>query len=112
DADRRFTGWYVNFQKPIRRTPAGVDTVDLVLDLVVTPNGVCRRKDEEDFAKAVADGHITAQTAEQVLTDAERMTRTAAAGTAPFDERHWLTWQPPPEWTTPALPAAWDRSSS
>jgi hypothetical protein len=105
----RFDGWYVNFQEPMRRTPTGIDTVDLVLDLVVAPDGRCRRKDEEDFADAVAQGHISAETAEQVLADAERMTAAVAAGEAPFDERHWLTWRPPAEWTAPPLPAGWSQ---
>lgn len=60
----RFDGWYVNFQEPMRRTPIGIDTVDLVLDLVVEPGGRCSRKDEEDYAEAVARGHISAGQAE------------------------------------------------
>jgi len=103
----RFDGWYVNFQTPVRRSPTGIDTVDLVLDLVVAPDGGVRRKDEEDFALAVAQGHLDAATAERVLDDAERVTAAATAGAAPFDERHWLTWRPPAGWTVPALPAGW-----
>jgi hypothetical protein len=112
DADRCFAGWYVNFQEPMRRTPAGFDTVDLVLDLVVAPDGACSRKDEEDFAKAVADGHIAADAAEQVLADAERMTSVMTDEARPFGERHWLTWRPPSEWSVPVLPAGWDRPPS
>lgn len=110
-AGGRFDGWYVNFQEPMRRTPAGIDTVDLVLDLVVAPDRSCRRKDEDDFAQAVADGYISAETAEIVLADAERMTAAVAAGAPPFDEHHWLTWRPPSDWAVPALPAGWDRLS-
>ncbi|MER6591250.1 DUF402 domain-containing protein, partial [Micromonospora purpureochromogenes] len=29
-----FTGWYVNLETPYRRQPDGVDTSDLVLDIV------------------------------------------------------------------------------
>ena len=106
-SDGRFDGWYVNFQEPMRRSPTGIDTVDLVLDLVVAPDGSCRRKDEADFAEAVARGHISPETADVVMADAERMTAAAAAGVTPFDERHWLTWRPPAEWTVPSLPAFW-----
>jgi hypothetical protein len=35
DAAGSFSGWYVNFQEPVRRTTLGFDTADLVLDLVV-----------------------------------------------------------------------------
>jgi hypothetical protein len=88
---------YVNFQEPLRRTPIGFDTVDLVLDLVVSPDGGCRRKDEEDFARAVAAGQIPPETAEVVLADAVHMEAVAAAAGAPFDE-DWRSWRPPVRW--------------
>ena len=106
DADGMFCGWYVNFQEPLRRTPSGFDTVDLVLDLVVAPDGSVRRKDEEDFAAAVAAGHISHEVASLVLADASSVTEAVARMAAPFDERNWLTWRPPAEWTVPTLPAA------
>jgi hypothetical protein len=37
DAKRAFTGYYVNFQEPLRATTRGFDTVDLVLDIEVDP---------------------------------------------------------------------------
>jgi hypothetical protein len=30
--------WYVNFQRPMRRTAIGFDTFDLLLDLVIAPD--------------------------------------------------------------------------
>ena len=50
DAERAFTGYYVNFEEPLLSTPQGFDTVDLVLDIEVDPHGEWRMKDEDDFA--------------------------------------------------------------
>src|SRR5260370_38232545 len=35
--DQRAPGRYVNFERPFRRTPIGIDTFDLLLDLVIAP---------------------------------------------------------------------------
>jgi len=107
DAGGGFCGWYINFQEPVRRTPAGFDTVDLVLDLVVTPDGTGRRKDEEDFARAVAQGHIAADVAARVLAEVERMEAAVATGGAPFDERDWTVWRPPDGWKSPGTTGVW-----
>ena len=41
-------GWYVNLQLPFRRTELGFETMDLVLDLIVDPDGSWRWKEDED----------------------------------------------------------------
>src|ERR1700689_4315113 len=73
DATGAFIGWYVNLQQPFRRAGSRFDTVDLVLDLVVAPDHSWRLKDEDDFQRAVADGHLTAEVANRVRAEAERM---------------------------------------
>lgn len=105
----QFDGWYVNFQEPVQRAGSRFDTVDLVLDLVVAPDRSWRLKDEDDFHRAVADGHLTAETADRVRADAERMIGVVADGGPPFCESEWLTWRPPADWTVPALPGDWAR---
>jgi hypothetical protein len=45
--DRRLGAWYVNLQEPFRRTSLGFDTQDLELDIVVSPDGDWRLKDDE-----------------------------------------------------------------
>jgi hypothetical protein len=102
-----FIGWYVNFQEPFRRAGSRFDTVDLVLDLVVEPDRSWRLKDEDDFRRAVSDGHITAEVESRVRAEAERMTGVVAAGGPPFSEAEWLTWRPPADWTAPPLPEDW-----
>jgi Protein of unknown function (DUF402) len=104
-----FIGWYVNLQEPVRRAGFRFDTVDLVLDLVVAPDRSWRLKDEDDFDRAVADGHLSGETASRVRAEAERMIGVLAAGGPPFGETEWLGWRPPADWTVPALPADWAR---
>ncbi|MGA8462410.1 MAG: DUF402 domain-containing protein [Streptosporangiaceae bacterium] len=109
DATGAFIGWYVNLQQPFRRAGSRFDTVDLVLDLVVAPDHSWRLKDEDDFERAVADGHLTAEVANRVRAEAERMIAVLVAGGPPFCESEWLGWRPPPDWTVPALPEDWAR---
>jgi len=112
-----FLGWYVNFQEPFRRAGSGFDTVrfdtvrfdtvDLVLDLVVAPDRSWRLKDEDDFQRAISDGHLTAETGNIVRAEAERMIGVLAADGSPFCESGWLGWRPPADWAIPPLPADW-----
>ncbi|MDX6428935.1 MAG: hypothetical protein QOE54_1301, partial [Streptosporangiaceae bacterium] len=50
DREHRLSRWYINFQRPYRRTQLGVDTFDLFLDLVVNPDlSSWVWKDEEEY---------------------------------------------------------------
>jgi Protein of unknown function (DUF402) len=104
-----FIGWYVNFQEPFQRARSRFDTVDLVLDLVVAPDRSWHLKDEDDFQRAVSDGHLTAEVENRVRAEAERMIGVLAAGGPPFCETEWLGWRPPADWTIPVLPEDWAR---
>jgi hypothetical protein len=107
DANGIFSGWYVNFQEPVRRTALGFDTVDLVLDLVVAADRTWSLKDADDFEFAASAGHLPHASVEQVRAAAERMVSVVEQGDPPFNETRWLSWRPPPHWTVPALPATW-----
>ncbi|MEM9036123.1 MAG: DUF402 domain-containing protein [Actinomycetota bacterium] len=89
DGDHRFAGYYVNFQTPMVRTELGFDTVDLVLDLVVAPDGTARTKDADDLARAVADGHIDEQMAERVRHEEDRLRAAFEIGEVPLDAERW-----------------------
>ena len=52
--------WYVNFERPLRRTPLGFDTFDEKLDLIVRPDGRYRWKDEDELEQAAAAGLLDA----------------------------------------------------
>ena len=84
-----FVGWYVNFQQPFQRAGSRFDTVrfdtvDLVLDLVVAPDRSWRLKDEDDFQRAISDGHLTAEAGTIVRAEAERMIGVLAARRIPI----------------------------
>ena len=57
---RVFLGWYVNIQVPYRRTSIGIDSLDLELDLLVTPALDVVMKDEEHVDQSAALGRFSA----------------------------------------------------
>lgn len=107
DANREFRGYYVNFQEPMRRTVFGYDTVDLVLDVVVDPDGTARLKDEEDFDDAVAAGHIANDVAVRIREEARRVLRMVERDGAPANAEPWLRWRPSESWDSPTLAGGW-----
>ncbi|WP_433256637.1 DUF402 domain-containing protein [Streptosporangium sp. CA-135522] len=107
----RLSRWYVNFQRPYRRTPRGIDTFDLLLDLVVTPDlSSYTWKDEDEYLHGRRLG---------VVTDAEhrRVQQARDEALAMVEERRgpfaapWPDWRTDPSWPAPVLPddalAAW-----
>ncbi|WP_163544527.1 DUF402 domain-containing protein [Occultella kanbiaonis] len=103
DKRRAFSGYYVNFQEPVRRTASGFDTVDLVLDLTVDRAGAPHLKDVDDFENAVKDGHIASRTAERVWSEAERVRSEVERSGRPIDTDEWMQWNPPESWSAPTL---------
>jgi hypothetical protein len=101
DEDWQHVCWYLNLQSPVRRTRLGFDTTDWALDVVVTPDGAWRWKDEDDLAEAVERGIFSPELAARVRAAGER----AVAG------RPWPTgledWRPDPSWTPPPLADDW-----
>ncbi|MFC9328729.1 DUF402 domain-containing protein [Kitasatospora sp. NPDC057015] len=100
---------YVNFEKPARRTRIGIDTLDLLVDLVVEPDlssAIWKDQDEYDHGRRLgfvsdADHHLVEQA------------RMRAVGllqdrSGPFAEP-WPTWAPDPAWPPPELPDHADR---
>lgn len=97
-----FVCWYVNLQKPLRRTALGFDTFDEQLDIVVDPDETWRWKDEAEFEDLVGAGILTRAERDEIRTEAERV----------LDERPWPTgfedFRPDPSWPLPQLPEGWD----
>jgi uncharacterized protein len=91
--------WYVNFERPLVRTPLGVDTFDEKLDLIVRPDGSYRWKDEDELEAAAAAGLLDAA---GVRAEAERVLREWPFPTG------WEDWRPDPSWPVPQLPEGWD----
>lgn len=104
-ASGEFLGWYVNFQFPMSRTRLGYDSMDLVLDIVVEPDGAAWRwKDESDFEAAIERQILGAELRGPVLDEADRVLGLLHRREGPFDP-DWSTWRPPPNWRVPELPA-------
>lgn len=101
-------GWYVNFELPCRRTPAGIDTFDLLLDLVIAPDlSTYTWKDEDEYAQARRLSLIDDATHAQVEIAREQALTMLTTRAGPFAEADaWSTWRPDPSWPLPALPRA------
>ncbi len=102
EATGDFTCWYVNLQEPLRLSPLGFDTDDLVLDIWVEPNGAWKWKDEDELAEAVRLSRFTAREATAIRAEGERV---IAARPWPTG---WEDWRPDPVWPVPMLPVGWD----
>ncbi|MEX1102728.1 MAG: DUF402 domain-containing protein, partial [Dehalococcoidia bacterium] len=84
--DWEFLGWYVNFQEPLIRTADGFDHRDLQLDMVVKPDRAWRWKDEDDLARSVETGVISADRAARTRAAAERVIPLIEGGADPFTD--------------------------
>ena len=99
DADGRFDHWYVNLERHVGRSPTTLDYVDDKLDLVVSPAGSVRWKDEDELEEAAQRGLLDA---DAVRAEAERVLADPPWPTG------WEDWRPDSAWPAPALPPGWD----
>lgn len=99
-----FVQWYINFERPYVRTDVGIDTFDLLLDLVVEPDLSYRWKDEDEYAQGRRLGLVTQAEHQYVQEAREQVVELLEGRTGPFDER-WLAWRPEPGVPPPTLPA-------
>jgi len=105
----RLKCWYVDLQDPLRRTSIGFDTMDHLLDIVISPDrSKWRWKDEGEFKEAVEIGLYSMEKAKAIRAEGERVIRLAEANQSPFCDG-WERWSPPPEWQNPVFPDEWDR---
>jgi protein associated with RNAse G/E len=101
--DGRFAHWYVNFQQPIERRADGYDTLDLVIDIVVAPDGSWVWKDVEHFQAARKRGIFGSEIEDAVHREAERLVQAIEARSGPFSAS-WTEWRAPQDWAPPELP--------
>ena len=104
--DGRLTRWYVNFQHPMRRTPIGFDTFDLLLDLVVAPDlSRWDWKDEDEYAQGRRLGVVSEADHRAVEKAREEAVAMIEGSVGPFAaERGLGTWRYEPHWPDPQLP--------
>jgi Protein of unknown function (DUF402) len=97
--DGEFAYWYVNFERESVRRGACFDLVDEKLDLIVTPDGAVRVKDEDELTEAARRGYLDEL---EVRAEMERVLADPPWPTG------WETWRPDASWPAPALPPGWD----
>jgi len=100
-------GWYINLQRPFRRTASGLQTMDLMLDVLVNLERQWQWKDEDEFDALLHMRLIDEREASNVREAAQRVIQDVEANRPPFSEP-WHTWRPDPTWAIPELPAGWD----
>lgn len=99
----QFAGWYINLETPIRREGRHVYAEDHVLDVWVTPDHTCHRKDEDELAAAVAQGLCSLDDAAWIIRNADLAEEVVASWQSPFSDG-WEDWRPDPGWLMPPLP--------
>lgn len=100
-------GWYVNLQRPFRRTALGLETMDLMLDVLIENDRSWRWKDEDELETFVDTGVFDEALAEQLRAEGLRVARRAERNESPFD-RPWASHRPDPSAPHPVLPDGWD----
>ncbi len=101
--------WYINLQEPIRRTKIGFDTMDNMLDIVVSSDmAKWRWKDEVEFAEAQRIGFYSPAQASAIRAAGERALRLLTSEWRSFYEG-WKQWRPDRAWGIPSLSPLWDR---
>ena len=98
--------WYVNFERPPRWHASGWDTFDLLVDLVVEPDGTWRWKDEDEYAQGRRLGLVT--DAEHAAVESARGQAVALveARAGVFGADPTRRWLPDPAWPLPTLTEA------
>jgi len=105
---RNLDCWYINLQEPIRRTNIGFDTMDHMLDVVISPDMTeWKWKDADEFAEAQKIGFYSAEKARRIWAEGEKAIRYLTSERRSSYEK-WKEWQPNPVWKIPKLSPAWD----
>ena len=103
--DRPACDWYVNFERPCRRTKIGIDNFDLLVDLVVRPDlSGYTWKDEDEYAHARRLGLIDEVTHASVDEARQQVLALIESRHGPFAQ-DLSAWRHDPGWVTPVLPA-------
>lgn len=106
DDDHGLLRWYVNFERPARRTALGFDTFDLLVDLVVTPDLSAHAwKDEDEYAQGRRLGVVDDADHHGVQAAREQVLAMIADRSGPFAAApDWSAWRSAPDWPATELP--------
>lgn len=107
---RKLNCWYVHLQEPLRRTQIGFDTMDQMLDIVISPDRTSwQYKDEDEFSDAEKIGVYSHAKARSIRAQAERVIEMLRVNASPFCDG-WEEWIPPASWTIPMFPESWEKA--
>ncbi len=96
-------GWYINLQRPFLRTSRGIQTMDLMLDVIIEPDlSSWRWKDEDEFQALIEWGLIDPDEALSVRAEALSVVAKASRREPPFSDP-WPSWKPDSDWPLPSL---------
>ncbi|TKJ22375.1 DUF402 domain-containing protein [Blastococcus sp. CCUG 61487] len=98
--------FYVNLQRPFRRTALGIESMDLMLDVVATPDRIWSWKDDDEFERILQRGIFDADLGRRVRSEALDVIGRLERNEPPFGEG-WHRWRPDPAWPVPVLPSGW-----
>lgn len=103
-----FRCWYINFQEPIRRFDRGFESMDLTLDMLISPERTkWQWKDEDEFVDiGIAGGWYTHEQLAHLKEYGLGVLAKAQAGAPPFDQP-WPNWRPEASWGPLRLPEGW-----
>jgi hypothetical protein len=107
DADDAFLGWYVDILEPLRRSHLGIDTRDLILDIVIPPIGAWRWKDEDELEWSGERGTLAPYGVESIRQMGQQTMASLQDGD-PLLGEEWKDWRPDPTWPIPHLPDGWN----
>jgi hypothetical protein len=104
--------YYVNIEEAFTRTATGIESCDLVLDVVVNADHSYRYKDEDELEFAQQAGVISRAAAAGIRHAAAGAVATVGTWGFPFNGG-FEDFQPDPAWTVPVLPesATWEFES-
>ncbi len=104
---RHLDCWYINLQEPIRRTSIGFDTMDHMLDVVISPDmSEWKWKDEDEFQEAARTGLYSPAKIREIRAEGERAIRLLRSERRSF-YRKWENWRADKEWGIPRLATQW-----
>lgn len=105
---RQLRCWYVHLQEALRRTCIGVDTMDQMLDIVISPERTSWYwKDEDEFTQAEALGVYSPEKAAAIRAEGEKVIAMLETNSRPFCDG-WENWMPPEDWSIPTFPQGWE----
>lgn len=101
--------WYVNLQEPIKRTRIGFDTMDNMLDVVISPDmSEWKWKDDDEFSEAQKAGFYSSGKAREIWIEGEKAVRLITLERRSLYEE-WGKWLANPQWAIPELSPLWDK---